>query len=242
MSRTAPITDLKVVINSEIHYFDSNLRRERMKKIFITLLAVTFSGLYFFAEASERTINIQIGPLWPHVLKESSKPTAWNSSLQIGRVIDRKIAIGTDINFLWNNYSDEEMVIGNISQVSSKQKTLCFPITAFLSITPFPDLIVYPGISGQIGLNTMYYSNSTDSIKTDNSMTNGFDENGWYMGLIGKIGASAYFAFSNNSTIFAGMEYLWSNPKKISRKRTDNLVARRKMSGFGLKFGIGLLL
>ena len=62
------------------------------------------------------------------------------------------------------------------------------------------------------------------------------------MGLIGKIGASAYFAFSNNSTIFAGMEYLWSNPKKVSRKRTDNLVARRKMSGFGLKFGIGFFL
>jgi len=98
-----------------------------MKKILITLLAVTFSGLYFFAEASEKTINLQIGPLWPHVLKESSKPTAWNSSLQIGRIIDRKIAIGADINFLWNNYSDEEVIAGNISQVNSKQKNTLFP-------------------------------------------------------------------------------------------------------------------
>lgn len=213
-----------------------------MKKIRYTLFALILSGLFFFTGASEKILNFQIGPLWPYVLKETPEPTAWNTSMQIGRIIDRRISIGADINFLWNRYTDEELVTGNISQINSKQKTLCFPLTAFLTITPFPDLIVYPGISGQIGLNTMYYSKSTDSIGTNNSMTNGFDENGWYMGFIGKIGADAYFALSDNSTIFAGMEYLWSNPKKITRKRTDNLVARRKMSGFGLKFGIGLFL
>lgn len=230
-----------------------------MKKFYLVLSAISICGLFTFASASDAMIEFQIGPLWPKVLTDSEKPTAWNASLQLGKSIDRVVAMGIDIGFLWNKYTEEKQITGNTYRVDSEEKTYGIPLSFFLSITPLPDFIVYPEISGQIGFNNMYYSKNTDLIGEVTSEL--FDESGWYMGVIGNVGAAAHFAFSNNATIFAGVDYTWSNLKKVSRNSNkkstipdqftdgefpvsigDDLITRRNMSGFGINFGLRLFM
>jgi len=108
-----------------------------------------------------------------------------------------------------------------------------FPLFAYLSVSPVPDLYVQPCISGYAGLNTMYFTYKGDSTETNVS----FDGNGWYMGFIWKIAADAVMKLGDNSGLFAGLEYQWSKPRKLG-SNDGNLYLRRNMSGLGIRMGI----
>jgi hypothetical protein len=115
-----------------------------------------------------------------------------------------------------------------------------FPVTAYLSVTPIPDLFIQPCISGYIGLNTMYFSYKSDSTSYTNQQTDSIfsiDENGWYMGIIWKIAADAVVRLGESSGFYAGVEYQWSKPRKLGTN-DENLYIRRNMSGIGIRMGI----
>lgn len=206
-----------------------------MKKILYCFAAIVFCQSFTFAE---NQFSAKIGPAWPSSLWETEKPTAWDAGLQSGVVFDKRVSIGGSLDFLWNNDAKETSLGNETYQVSVKQRTFMFPVCAYLSITPLPDLILSPSISGYVGLNTMYFTYRGDSTRIATSTKEGrVDGNGWYMGLIWKIAADAVLRIGDNSSLFAGLEYQWSKPRKLGESE-GNLYLRRNMSGLGVRMGI----
>jgi hypothetical protein len=120
-------------------------RMRNLSSLIVVLLLLSLSN-------AEKQFQAKIGPTWPSALWYTEKPTAWDASLQFGSVFDDKVAIGGAIDFLWNKDAKEQKVNSYVSRVDVLQRTFMFPVTAFLSITPAPDLFVQPCISGYIGL------------------------------------------------------------------------------------------
>jgi len=56
---------------------------------------------------AENQFQAKIGPTWPSSLWDTKKPTAWDASLQVGTVFDKKVTIGGALDFLWNNEAKE---------------------------------------------------------------------------------------------------------------------------------------
>lgn len=198
-----------------------------------------FIPLFSVSVFSEKLLLIKMGPLWPRELLHSEKPTSWDASILVGGLIDRKVSIGAGFDFLWNQNKKEEQIQGNTYRLDMVEKTLMFPISGYLLLTPFSNRTVHPVISGQIGLNTMYFSHTEDST-FDNNRDGTMNENGWYMGLYGKAAADAALKIGEKSTLFVGMDYQWSRPKKLG-ENNSKFFQRRTMSGFGLRFGLGTI-
>ena len=85
----------------------------------------------------------------------------------------------------------------------------------------------------------MYYSNRKDTLQ-ENASVEGPDENGLYMGFYWKIAMDAVFNLGETSGLFAGIEYQFTRPKKITNKDTGTFT-QRDMNGFGLRFGVRLI-
>jgi hypothetical protein len=185
---------------------------------------------------AEKCFELEIGPLWPRVLLDSKKPTSWNTAFKIGYSFDNIISLGGGVDFLWNRYNQEKNLGGNVYKTVTTEQTYMFPFSGFISITPLPDLKIQPCFSGQIGLNTMYFSHSEDSVQNGNNYSI-IDENGWYMGVYWKIAADALFKLSKSSGIFTGVDYQWTRPRKLDRQQKD-IFTRRDMSGIGFRIGI----
>jgi len=193
------------------------------------------------SNASDKAVVLKIGPVWPRVLIGTDHPAAWDASVITGATIDKRVTIGGGIDFLWNTYSKETRIRNNAYRVDLEEKTFMFPISGYLSLSPVPDLKVSPVLSGQLGLNTMYYShkeNKKEEATPDSALT---DENGWYMGLYWKLALDAVVKLSDNVGFFAGLDYQHSRPKKLGVDDQDKIV-RRNMSGIGIRAGLSVSL
>jgi hypothetical protein len=185
---------------------------------------------------------MKIGPTWPRVLLGEESPTAWDAAIVSGLIFDQKMSIGGGVDFLWNNRSKEEKISDNRFRIDSEEKTFMFPVSGYLSIAPLPDLIVNPCVSGQIGLNTMYFSHKENKMEalTPDSLLN--DENGWYMGLFWKIALDAMVSIGSSTALYTGIEYQRTQPKKLGSSEDETFFYRRDMSGFGVRLGFRVIL
>jgi hypothetical protein len=211
-----------------------------LQKPVIMLSMAVLLGLTVSSRA-ERFIQLKIGPTWPTALKWSGKRAAGDGSIHAGLVVDRKIAFGGGVNFLWNVNTKESPIPGspNSYKIEESQKTFMFPISGYLALSPIPQYRIHPCLSTQIGLNTMYYSNKKDTLQ-ENVSASGPDENGLYMGFYWKIALDAEFNLGETSGLFAGMEYQITHPKKITNK-DSGIITERDMNGFGFRFGVRLV-
>ena len=200
--------------------------RNRLYYVFLSLL-LTGSTLL----GAERVLVLKIGPSWPLALRETEKPAAGDASIHAGLVVDGKIAFGGGIDFLWNTNDEAEPIGDDRYHLISTEKTFMFPVSVYLAITPIPDFKFQPCISGQIGLNTMYFSHEEDSIEP---------KNGLYMGIYWKIAADAIYNLGENSGLFAGIDFQWSMPKKVRDEEEDYFYIR-DMRGVGIRMGIRVI-
>ena len=200
----------------------------------VFLLMTVGLGMSF---AAENLLVLKIGPTWPKALQWSKKPTAWDASVQGGWVFDRKLAFGGGIDFLWNVNKQTTPISGGGTsyRIENVQKSFMFPISGFLALTPIPDFRVHPCASVQIGLNTLYYSNSADSV-----LATALRESGWYMGFYCKLAADAVLNLGDKSGLFAGVEYQWATADKLNPGASD-ILTQRKMGAFGLRMGFRVL-
>jgi hypothetical protein len=192
--------------------------------------------------ASDKSVVLKIGPVWPRVLIGTDHSAAWDASVITGATFDKRITIGGGIDFLWNAYSKETRIRNNTYSVDLEEKTFMFPISGYLSLSPLPDLKVCPMLSGQIGLNTMYYShkeNKKEEVIPDSALT---DENGWYMGLYWKLALDAVVSLSENVGFSIGFDYQNSTPKKLGVNDKSDIVKKRDMSGIGIRAGLNILM
>ena len=188
---------------------------------------------------SDKYIQLKIGPTWPVALRGSKKPTAWDASMHYGAIFERRVAIGGGLDFLWNNNNKDVRVSGNVYRREMTEKTFMFPISGYIALSPIPDYRFHPCISGQIGFNTMYFSHEDNSVEEEDTLP-AYDENGWYIGFYWKIAADVIFNLGENTGLFVGLEYQWSNPEKVNDKK-DDLFTRRNMSGIGIRMGFRLI-
>ncbi len=189
------------------------------------------------SKASDKSVVLKIGPVWPRVLMGTDHSAAWDATVITGATFDKRVTIGGGIDFLWNVYSQETRIRNNAYRVDMEEKTIMFPISGYLSLSPIPDFKVCPVLSGQLGLNTMYYShkeNKKEVTTPDSALT---DENGWYMGLYWKLALDAVVSLSENVGFFVGLDYQHSRPKKLGVDADDEIV-RRNMSGIGVRAGL----
>ncbi|MBN1603921.1 MAG: hypothetical protein JW915_20085 [Chitinispirillaceae bacterium] len=205
-----------------------------------TYLAVFVLFASSFTQASDQSVKIKIGPVWPRALFGNDNSIAWDASIVSGKTFDNRVTIGGGIDFLWNYTSKETRVNKNSYRVDMEEKTFMFPVSVYLSLTPLPDLKVTPSLNGQLGLNTMYYSRDErkkDVLTPDSGLV---DENGWYMGVYWKLAADAILTLSESTGFFVGLEYQHSKPVMLGDGDDDSRV-RRNMSGLGLRFGLNII-
>ncbi len=208
----------------------------------VVFACVFLSVAAFTASAFEQTLRLWIGPTWPREMLETEQKTAWNAGVAAGVTVDRKIGIGGEIDFLWQVNRQEEEIDDGISVILDEQKTFMWPILGYLYISPIPDFLVYPVIEGQIGFNLLYYKGDLAESQPT-AVDDDFDRNGLYLGLIGKAIADAHVRIGDNSSLFAGLAYTWSNPSKTKKieRNGQKLKAHRAMRGLAIRMGIALL-
>ncbi len=203
--------------------------------LFLLLIAFAFS-----ANSKEKVLSVGIGPSWPTALWGEDRPTAWNASLSTGITLDRKVSLGASADFLWNQVIEEDVLSQGTSIAQRQQRTFMFPLSAYLSLSPAPDLTVSPIIYTSVGLNTMYYSHEDKSDGDDGD--GGINVNGFYMGVIWKVGTEAVMSLSENVSFSARLFYTISKLNKIEKSQGDSKLRRRNMSGFSLMGGLNFYL
>jgi hypothetical protein len=208
------------------------------KTVLCIMATLTLAGS---VHAAERLFLLKIGPTWPQKLRFKEEPTAWDASVQTGIIVDRKIAFGGGVDFLWDNYNKPTPVQDDNYRIDKSRKAFMFPVSGYIALTPIPDFKFHPCGSVQIGLNTAYYSEKKDSTsiseKKDSTL---IDENGWYMGFYLKVAADAIFNLGEQAGLFAGIEYQWANMKKLNTQR-DDIFRKLDMSGVGIRMGFRVI-
>ncbi len=209
------------------------------KLLFLAIILLTSGDIIF---ASERLLQLKIGPAWVKELQWSENPTSWDASIQSGLIFDKKLSFGGELDFLWNINKKATNIRNNTYRLEKIERTFMFPVSGFFALDPIPDFRVHPCASIQMGLNTMYYShkekeNSRVEDIPDNTL---IDENGWYMGFYLKIAVDAAFNLGEQSALFAGLDYRWSKPNKLGVK-SGEIFTQRNMSGVGIKMGFRVI-
>jgi hypothetical protein len=200
--------------------------------VFVALASIMSSVF-----ANETFVSLKIGPTWPQELLSSGNSAAWDGEVLYGVFVDRKVGFGVAADFLWNTKSQDQLDPSTgLLFVTKSEESYMIPIMGFLVFDPIPTAMIHPMLRFEIGYNSLIYNSKTDSTvhPTSNS------ENGYYYGLIVKIGADGLYNLGEQTAIFAGLEYQWADTKTNADNK--GLFARRNMSGIGIRMGFRFLL
>ncbi len=209
----------------------------RMRQLLVIVLFM--SGILVSGYA-QNLINIGIGPTWPKDLRDTDKPTAWNATIEYGKLFDNVVGFGVDLDFSWNVVVDDTSYMIDtilITQNEHERKQFMFPISIFLLVDPMPKFVVHPVVKAQVGLNMMTKTEKVyDALGNESKK----DDSGFYIGIIGKASIDAVWDFGEHAALFAGFEYQWGRLRK-KIKGTDNLYYKPKFHGPGIRMGLSFL-
>lgn len=213
-----------------------------MKRKLLTSICL-YSCVYLTTVNAQNLINIGIGPTWPKDLRGTEKPTAWNATIEYGKLFDNIVGFCVDFDFAWNvNIEDSSQ--GDSIPIyicENENKQFMFPISACLLIDPIPKFVFHPVIKGQLGLNMMVKSlKEYDSTGNEIEKPAKKDESGFYIGIIGKASIDGVYDLGEHVAIFGGFEFQWGRLKR-KVKGTANEYFKPKMYGPGVRMGISVL-
>jgi hypothetical protein len=207
-----------------------------MKHFTLALFVCVTLGLTGSTYAKETFVSIKIGPTWPHDELNSDHPTAWDGELLYGIFIDRKVGFGISADFLWNTNTVVKDSLGK-SWAAREEGTYMFPVMGFIVFDPIPNAVVHPMMRFEIGYNSLlYYLKIRDAVTTQTPTSN----NGYYNGLIVKIGIDGLYNLGEQTAIFAGLEYQWANTS--TNQNAEGFFSQLDMSGVGIRMGFRFLL
>jgi len=198
---------------------------------FVSIFVFFFSILFIKSDATamERLVSLKIGPVWPSITS-----TSWDGELMYGSFIDRKVGFGIAVDFLWNTNSVDSTLPSRQLLTIRDESHYMLPVMGFIVFDPIPNTIVHPMLKFEIGYNSLIYN--YNSLIADTTPS----RNGYYYGLIIKLGLDGLYNIGEQTAVFAGLEYQWAD----TRNAADNLgrFYRRDMSGIGLRMGFRFLL
>lgn len=208
-------------------------------------MVLLYAGILVSGSA-QSLLNVGIGPTWPKDLRETEKPTAWNVTIEYGKIFDNIIGIGVDIDFSWNRFSTDSAVISTsippdtVYKELEDNKFFMFPISVFLLIDPISKFKVHPVIKGQVGFNMAI--RSYKEVTPDNEI-NESKKNGFYWGIIGKASADCVFDLGEHAAIFAGFEFQWGRLRHNRRDKSTDIEYKDyfEFYGPGIRMGFSFL-
>lgn len=214
-----------------------------MKSKFLT--AVCLCICFFFSSGNgQNIINIGIGPTWPKDLRGTEKPTAWNATIEYYKLFDNIVGFGLDLDFSWNVFYTIVEVIDTtatppdtVDRKLDNNRIFMFPISAALLFDPIPKFFIHPVIKGQVGLNMMTKSyEELDSTGQEIKSP----QNGFYVGIIGKVSADAVYDLGDHAALFAGFEFQWG---KLRHKRKGTVQDYDYFEFYGpcIRMGLSVL-
>lgn len=206
----------------------------------ITLTSFLIMMMLLATSYSQNIYNISIGPVWTKELHAKEKPTSWNASIEYGLLFDNIIGVGVDADFTWNVFIKDTVIIPDsipIHKSNYEKKWFMFPISVFLLADPMAEFTFHPVIKGQVGINMMVKSaKSYDSLGNEVEP----DDNGFYLGIIGKGSIDGVFDIGKHAAVFLGFEYQWGRLRK-KKKNSNNEFYRPKFYGPGIRMGFSFL-
>lgn len=199
---------------------------------------------FFSSSNSQSIINIGIGPTWPKNLRDTEKPTAWNASIEYGKVFDNIVGFALDVDFSWNINVEDTIIQDDsitIYENQNEAKQFMFPISACLFFDPIPKFVFHPVIKGQLGLNMMVKSlKEYDSIGVEINKPAKEDESGFYIGIIGKASIDGVYDIGEHVALFVGFEYQWGRLRR-KVKGSANQYFRQPFYGPAIRMGLSVL-
>ena len=204
----------------------------------ITLVLILVASSF-----ASNLMNFVIGPTWPKALKNTPRPVMWNGAFEIGHVFDEKFIVGVKADFAWDivkHYNSDS------SQITYSDKTFMFPISGFFALDPIPQYMFHPVARVQVGYNSATFSTKENVTTTViDTSTTPFDttytitledspKNGYYYGIIAKVGIDGVVDLGKHASLFAGFEWQFSE-----LKNSDKYI--KPMSGPGVRMGVSVL-
>lgn len=206
-------------------------------------------SVIFVSTMGETLLSVKMGPSWPREVLGTDKPVAGHAEIGYGRVFDRIIGFGGEIDFLWNSVGTDStykdtLSTGDIETANlplTRDQRFMFPISGFLVIDPISHYLVHPVVKGTFGFNMMVKSAKEREVSgTGEGTMIKSESNGFYYGIAGSLAADAVVSFAQTASAFVGLEYQWSR----LRKKVENSDAyyRPNMSGLGIRGGFRFVL
>jgi hypothetical protein len=197
---------------------------------FVTLLGAFLLSSAFFhtsCHASEKLFSLQIGPTWP-----SATSSAWNTEFMFGTFVDKKVGFGIAADFLWNTLTQEQRdeQTGQL-KTTKDESSYMYPIMGFIVFDPMPYQMIHPMLKFEMGYNSLQYHVDPEVQP---------DKQGYYYGMIVKLGIDGLYNLGEQAAVFLGLEYQWADTK--TTKYSGGIFYRRDMSGTGLTIGFRFLL
>jgi len=190
----------------------------------IATTAFATSALNFYTEVMRPT--------------EKSYPdgNSWGIGVEYGFMITEHFSLGPKLNFSWNlektKTANPDDTKTNV--VTSKQRVIMLPISMFFAVDPIPQFMIHPVIHAQVGYNSVFVSN----VNYNNKDRSG-KYDGYYNGVYTKFGADCMVDIGKTISLFIGPQWQISTTE---RRKKDTLPIESKFHGFGVRFGVSILL
>jgi hypothetical protein len=202
------------------------------------------------AALAEGYFGFNGGMAWPQALRGVEgvgSHTAWKAGIEWGGTIQERIALGGSFGLLWKRVADDTISDsihdpygGTIQQyeVNRSISRVLLPLEGTLSIDLVPELPVRPVLRCAGGPAMMVYLNRhlKDEYQSESELS---EQSGVYWGMIGRVGADLMIRLGEESDLYFGAEYQWSQLSK--HKWGTNIRYRQDMSGPAIRIGVRIL-
>ena len=198
-------------------------------KILLIILAISLTAL------SQTVINVGIGPSFHGNYQTNGGKVPWNATIEAGRIFDKILGFGLDLDFTWAVMDSFDVQNDSISTRAGKNKLFMFPLSVAMFVDPIAKFKLHPVIRGQFGVNIMV--RDLEDIDSTGNITTSIKD-GFYIGFIGKGAIDAVFDIGQHAAIFAGFEY---QAGRLRHKIDDNEYTYYDLNAPGIRMGLSFL-
>lgn len=206
------------------------------------LFSILIIGIFTVCSFGEGYITPKGGLLLPLSMRDlkGSEQCVWNFGAEWGGLTDIGVGFGGSFDISWQHSyhvidADTSGIIQQFDYDKEIRRTM-LPLGAVLYIDPMFDKIVHPAFKASGGPALLIYTYREYDSDGDEHLTK---NSGAYWGFFGKVGADLHVNLSEQVSVFAGIDYLWSSLTKHKFRSTTRYV--QDLSGPMFRVGLRFL-